>query len=120
MTCQEYREEASAWFDGESGPQAFEHLVMHAHDCASCREFLGRMPGQSALLRRYPSMIGETSLQYPARQRSTQYRFNAPLAVAAAIMLVILTIAVQGNLQGRSGYPMDGQGERPASFRVAP
>jgi hypothetical protein len=34
----------------------------------------------------------------------SRYRFNAPLAVAAAIILVILTVAIQGNLEGRRSY----------------
>ncbi len=118
MTCQDYRAMASVWFDGESDAHEFDDLVEHLHGCPTCRAFLGRIPRQSAALRSFPAGLGTGVHDHAAPRGFASYSLNAPLAVAAAIILVILTIAVQGNLRGTSAYDMDRPATPPPSVGV--
>jgi predicted anti-sigma-YlaC factor YlaD len=106
MTCHDYREATSVWYDGEQAGMDFTTLLAHVHACTACREYMARLPRQAALLRRYPVPAGDApgASALSEQKRFTGYRLNAPLAVAAAIILVILTVAIQGNLQGRPAY----------------
>jgi predicted anti-sigma-YlaC factor YlaD len=106
MTCHDYREATSVWFDGEQGGIEFTELLAHVHGCEGCRAYMGRLPGQASLLRRYPVPVidGHTGSGAPEQKGIAGYRLSAPVAVAAAIILVILTVAIQGNLQGRPAY----------------
>ena len=106
MTCHDYREATSAWYDGEKAGIQFTDLLEHVQVCPECRHFMARLPGQAALLRRHPDPVGGAQMGSGMRSPKSLFgdRFNAPLAVAAAIILVILTVAIQGNLQGRPTY----------------
>lgn len=114
MTCNEYREATSAWYDGEEAGILFADLLEHVRACAVCRHYMAHLPAQAALLRRHPLPVEDLqrgsgiSLQ----KGLTGYRFNAPLAVAAAIILVIMTLAIQGNLEGRLSSAPDFQENR--------
>lgn len=119
MTCAEYREYTSAWFDGEVSDAAFEELVGHVHHCETCRSFLSRLPRQAAMLRVIPGAGSAfASLEHAGagegiRKASAFSTFNAPLAVAAGIILIIMTLAVESNLAERSSERED-QWSRPA------
>lgn len=104
MTCDAYREATSTWYDGEQTGLAFAELLGHVHGCPECRHYMAHLPRQAALLRRsaVPADVSHPRPHMRKPQGLFGDRFNAPLAVAAAIILVILTIAIQGNLQGRA------------------
>lgn len=118
MRCDEYREATSAWYDGEKAGIQFADLLEHVHACPECRHYMAHLPGQAALLRRHPVPVEVPQIGPGMRGPKGLFgdRFNAPLAVAAAIILVILTIAIQGNLQSRSSYAPEFQenGVRPS------
>jgi hypothetical protein len=71
-----------------------------------------RLPAQAALLRRYriPVEDERRGTAMPVQKGFAGYRLNAPMAVAAAIILVMLTIAIQGNLRGGSSYDQGNDG----------
>jgi predicted anti-sigma-YlaC factor YlaD len=104
MTCAEFREYTSAWFDGEATDASFEELVGHVHHCVHCRSFMSRLPRQAAMLREIPGAgTAFASLKPDHKQEREQtsfafFNFNGPMAIAAAIVLVILTIAIEQNL----------------------
>ena len=106
MTCNEYREATSAWYDGEVAGMEFADLIEHVHACPACSHYMAHLPGQAALLRRHAVPVREPQIGAGMLGPRGLFgdRFNAPLAVAAAIILVILTVAIQGNLQGRPSH----------------
>lgn len=114
MTCAEYREYTSAWFDGEAIEASFEDLVGHIHHCVQCRAFMSRLPRQAALLREIPG-AGTAFASLKQQDAEGQERglfalpgFNIPMAIAAAIILIVLTVAVEQNVSdARQASAMD-------------
>jgi predicted anti-sigma-YlaC factor YlaD len=112
MTCAEYREYTSAWFDGEATDASFEDLVGHVHHCVHCRAFMSRLPRQAALLKEIPGAgTAFTPLKPDHKEEETQpsfafFNFNVPMAIAAAILLVILTLAIEQNIADNHQVPL--------------
>jgi anti-sigma factor RsiW len=51
MACEEYREELSAWVDGELSPEERARLAAHVDTCGACREALREFEETSHLVR---------------------------------------------------------------------
>jgi hypothetical protein len=105
MTCDEHKGRVSAWFDGDLDEWAFENTFNHLKECSTCRGFMTRLPRAILLMRSLRpreldsrELGGNRTFQAPAS--ATTGRFSAPLAAAAAIMIILLTIAVERNLSG--------------------
>jgi hypothetical protein len=109
MTCDEYKELASAWFDAEEW-DAFPELLKHVAECERCRLFLARLPRQSRLVHELhlpdatASNQVDASSEFPPLYRFLRGHIRAPLAAAAAIILVLLTLAVEQNLTATSSH----------------
>ena len=114
MKCEECRELASAWIDGEAEPGVVPALLMHLSECSDCRSFFSFLPAQIRLLREEGSQsrprpllqqIAPLLLHYRRKNRT---HIPASLAAAAAIIAIVMTLAVESNLQhdassGRAG-----------------
>jgi hypothetical protein len=104
MTCEAYRQIASAWFDGEEEGDAFPQLLRHVAECGRCSEFMGSLPRQTRLVGQLRGDNEETvpgSADAGEPQETYGFftaRIRAPLAAAAAIILVLITLAVERSL----------------------
>lgn len=113
MTCDEHKERISIWFDGHLDEKAYERTFDHLRECVTCRTFMARLPHQAMLLRslRPSERQSGTIIAEPYHSRlpahSPDRRFNAPLAAAAAILLTLLTIAIQSSLLDRDPSQYD-------------
>jgi predicted anti-sigma-YlaC factor YlaD len=112
MTCAEYREYTSAWFDGEVTDVAFQELIGHVHHCVHCRSFMSRLPRQAAMLKEIPgagTAFASLKLDHKEEQAQPSFSFfnlNVPMAIAAAILLVILTVAIEQNMTDNHQVPL--------------
>jgi len=104
MTCDEHKGRVSAWFDGFLDESAFQYTFEHLKECSTCRAFMTQLPRQVLLMRSLrPRELDSSDLGVERRRdQPTTYftteRFSAPLAAAAAILLILLTIGVELNL----------------------
>jgi len=122
MSCEEFREAASAWFDGEGAEEAFEGITAHLSTCENCRLFVGGMPRQARLVRQLRDDPPGEPGYHPNREQFLEERgfftsyIRAPLAAAAAIILVVMSLAVDHVL---SNPDMGPRGDRSVAAPVA-
>jgi predicted anti-sigma-YlaC factor YlaD len=121
MTCVEYKELISVWFDGELEADEFSHLLDHVSQCAGCRPFMEHLPRQVRLVyalrsARVPSepLEAERAL-FPTATRFLDSHIRAPIAIAAAIILVVLTIAIERTLSDRGRDHFEEWGSAPSA-----
>jgi predicted anti-sigma-YlaC factor YlaD len=121
MTCEECKLRASAWFDGEEDGQTFVRILQHLSGCASCSSFLGALPRQSSLLRdcreEYQNIHTEGSDHVPIETETSFFTsyVRAPLAAAAAIILVVISLALEHGLSNQTAAAGDWGGATPVA-----
>ncbi len=122
MNCEEYQKLAAGLVDGEVAPDNQEELFGHLGGCAGCRSFLGSVTRVRDAARRdtrpFPRFLDENVLSatvYSARNRvmhrrgrgfwARRFEISAPLASAAVIAVIVISLAAGVLLMRRDTRP---------------
>ena len=120
MTCAECKELISAWFDGELEGDLFPQILRHAGECDSCRAFMTRLPRQVQLVRTSredlatQAMIEHDRGDFFSAKGFVNSYIRTPLAAAAAIILIILTLATERTISDRVQERLQELGSMPS------
>ena len=119
MTCQDCGDFIDAYLDNELDVSAAIHVRQHVRDCSHCRQLLEsrkvvqtllgnpqvRFEAPDSLFEKIQSILPAASSgpKQPNRTRSVVPWFSVPLALAAAIAVLLgLALLYQGGILGRS------------------
>jgi len=102
LTCDRWREDLSAWLDGELAAELQGPLEAHLKACAGCRRELAQLQALDAALgglsAPVPPRIPEKVL---ARIQSRRLRWWQSLAIAASLLVGLIL----GGTMARDFYP---------------
>jgi predicted anti-sigma-YlaC factor YlaD len=120
MTCDECKEQTSIWFDGELEGDSLPQILRHAGECDSCRAFMSRLPRQVRLVRTAredlatPTTIATDRRDIFSAKGFVNSHIRTPLAAAAAIILIILTLAIERTISDRAQDRLQEWGSMPS------
>jgi predicted anti-sigma-YlaC factor YlaD len=120
MTCDECKAHTSAWFDGELEGDFLPQILRHAGECDRCRAFMSRLPQQVRLVRtsredlELQAMIENDRRDFFSAKSFVNSHIRTPLAAAAAIILIILTLAIERTISDRAQDRLQEWGSMPS------